>query len=108
MRKRNSLKTRGLLLRLTISSFYATVLLMLTACSGDQQSIKTAAGGETAAPAASEDEGADAGDASDQKYPDVVDAELESTGGTWTLEVTMFPRHTTHRSATPTGGESSP
>jgi hypothetical protein len=70
----------------TVSSFYAAVLLVHTACGGGQQSTE-AGDGETTAPAAAG--AADAGDASDQKYPDIVDAKLEPTGETWTLEVTV-------------------
>ena len=69
-------------IRLLTLVLCATVLLSLTACGGGQssQSSDDAAQAETTA----------AGQSSGQKYPDVREADLESSGGdTWTLSVTI-------------------
>jgi hypothetical protein len=68
--------------RLATLALCATTLLLLTACGGgqsSQDSNEAAQGGTTTA-----------GQSSGQKYPDVREAELESSGGdTWTLSVTI-------------------
>lgn len=67
--------------RLVALTLLATALLLLTACGGGQtsQDPGAAAGGETTT----------AGQSGGQKYPDVREAELESSGDTWTLSVTI-------------------
>ncbi|CAN5683396.1 hypothetical protein BH24ACT22_BH24ACT22_20130 [soil metagenome] len=69
-------------IRLSALALCATTLLLLTACGGgqsSQNSDEAAQGGTTAS-----------GQSSGQKYPDVREAELESSGGdTWSLSVTI-------------------
>jgi hypothetical protein len=68
--------------RLAILTLCATTLLLLAACGGGQSSqgsSDASQGGTTAV-----------GQSAGQKYPDVREAELESSGGdTWTLSVTV-------------------
>ena len=69
-------------IRLMTLTLCATTLLFLNACGGGQssQNSNDASQGGTAP----------VGQSSDQKYPDVREAELESSGGdTWTLSVTI-------------------
>lgn len=66
--------------RPTIAALLTLTLLTLTACGG--QASQDTNGGDPAETTAS-------GQASGQKYPDVQEAELERSGDTWSLSVTI-------------------
>ena len=69
-------------IRLLTLALCATVLLSLTACGGGQSSQSSDDADQAETTAARQSGG--------QKYPDVREADLESSGGdTWTLSVTI-------------------
>ena len=68
--------------RLLALALCTTALLLLTACGGGQPSQSSGDSEQGGTTTAGQSEG--------QKYPDVRDAELESSGGdTWSLSVTI-------------------
>lgn len=77
------IQTTILPIRLATLALCATMLLLLTACGGGQSSQDANEEGEGQPTTGS-------GQPATQKYPDVREAELESSGGdTWTLSVTI-------------------
>lgn len=77
--------------RLMASVLFVTALLILAGCGGGQasQSSDDEAQGHSASGNAAP-EATDTRQSSEQKYPDVLEAELESSGGdTWSLAVTI-------------------
>ena len=77
-----------LLTRLITSALFVAALLILTGCGGGQSSQSS--GDEAQGQAASGNSTTDAGESGEQKYPDVIEAELEPSGDdTWSLAVTI-------------------
>lgn len=78
---------------LKILVLFASVVFALAACGGQQPADTSDEGASEEETAATEDaameETTQSGDAGEQRYPDVLEAELEPSGDTWNLDVTI-------------------
>lgn len=70
---------------------FVSVMFALAACGGGQSggASEEGASEEGASEDAAMEETTQSGDASEQRYPDILEAELESSGEAWNLDVTV-------------------
>ena len=93
--------------RPTILAVVLTGLLLLTACSGTEEAGNVTDGGTNSADVTTSEE-----TRAEQRFPDVLDAELEPAGDTWRLSATLSSPYDTperyadaFRALTPDGTE---